>query len=76
MEVLQASLPDLDVELGLQLAARVLDLQLDVLRAGFLGELQGRTALVVAVVRALAGEEGSERVFAGLEVADAILRYM
>src|SRR6476619_7772498 len=66
----QSLLPELDVERGLQLAHRVPDAQLDVLGLGALVELHGRAALVVAVVRSLAGEVGDELVLAGLQVAE------
>src|SRR5262249_38045625 len=56
------SLPRLDVELGLQSPFGIADAQLDVLGLGALLELQGRAALVVAVVGTLAGEEGDELV--------------
>src|SRR5690348_7507764 len=64
------SLPDLHHELGLQLLLVVLDLQLDVLRIGRLVEPDGRAALVVALVRPLAGEEGHDLVRPRLEVAE------
>src|SRR5450755_1123833 len=64
------SLPELDVELGLELAGRVLDAQLDVLRFGGLLELHVGAAPVVALMRALAGEVGDDLVLPGLQVAE------
>ena len=46
----------------MQLLLIGLDLQLDVLRLGRLVEADGRAALVVAAVRALAREEGDDLV--------------
>src|SRR5262245_8975843 len=62
--------PVLDLELRLLLLLPVVDLELEVLRADALLELESRTALVVAFVRALAGEERDELVLADLEVAE------
>ena len=64
------SLPDLHVEIRLELLLQVANAQLDVFRIGGLLELDGRAALVVAVVRALAGESRDELVLAGLQVAE------
>src|ERR1035438_1630704 len=66
----RGSLPELDVELGLQLSGRILDTQLDVLGFGRLLELDRRAALVVALVRALAGEERRQLMLSGLQVAE------
>src|SRR6478736_7655084 len=70
MEPHRRSLPELDVELGLKLAGRVLDAKLDVLGFAGLLELDVGAAPVVALVRALAGEEGDQLVLAVLEVAE------
>src|SRR6476646_8520895 len=70
MEPHRRSLPELDVELGLQLAGRVLDAKLDVLRFAGLLELDVGAAPVVALVRTIAGEEREQLVLAVLEVAE------
>src|SRR5580700_8111741 len=62
--------PVLDLEFRLLTALPVVDLELEVLGPDALLELERRTALVVAVVGALATEEGDQLVLAHLEVAE------
>src|SRR5688500_6091226 len=61
--------PGLDRELGLSLALAVGDLELEILRADALLELEIGAALVVALIGALAVEDRHELVLADLEVA-------
>src|ERR1043165_9102258 len=68
--ILRLLFPVLDRKLRLRLALAVGDLELEVLGADALLELEVRAALVVAVVRALAFEERDELVLADLEVAE------
>src|SRR4051812_33813333 len=63
-------LPVLDFEFRLQLALPVGDLELEVLRADGLLELQVRATAVVEPVRPLAREQRDELVAAELEVAE------
>src|ERR1700738_176899 len=62
--------PVLDLELRLLTALPVVDLELEILGPDALLELERRTALVGAVVRALATEEGNQLVLAHLEVTE------
>ncbi len=62
--------PVLDLELRLQLALPVVDLQLEVFRAHTLLEAQRRAALVGAIVGSLAVEERHQLMRADLEVTD------
>src|SRR5260370_25271767 len=62
--------PVLDLELRLLTALPVVDLELEILGSDALLELERRTALVVALVRALATEEGDQLVLAHLEITE------
>src|ERR1700737_685903 len=62
--------PVLDLELRLLTALPVVDLELEILGPDTLLELERCTALVVAVVRALATEEGDRLVLAHLEITE------
>src|SRR5271167_2543383 len=62
--------PVLDLEFRLLLTLPVVDLELQVFRPDALLKLERRTALVVAVIRALAAEERHQLVLAHLEVAE------
>src|ERR1700731_5463402 len=62
--------PVLDLEFRLLFTLPVVDLELQVFRPDALLELERCTALVVAVVRALAAEERHQLVLAHLEVAE------
>src|ERR1039457_5060110 len=61
--------PVLDFKLRLLAALPVVELKLEVFGPNALLELERRSASIVALVRALAAEEGHELVLAGLQIA-------
>src|ERR1700689_998598 len=66
--VMRALFPVLDLELGLLRACMIGNLDLQVLRADTLLELQVGAAPVIAVIRALAVEQHHQFVATGLQV--------
>src|SRR5580658_2009327 len=68
--LMRASFPVLDLELGLLRARAIGDLELQVFGADAFFEFQGGAASVIAVVRALAIEQRHQLVLAGLEITD------